>query len=1190
MGRPGQQWPGRLCLRYPKSLDLRSNRSVTVQHMTKQEKSAQSLKSASGAGFDYEDQVAAVFLAEMLAGQPSMLTEWGPAHLLQRQAASLEPHGDIVLWFRDPEQQPFRCAISVKSAPAHSAKSFAPELMGDAWQVIQSDAFDTEHDFVALAIPPLGKGFVGKAHELTSRARSTAAGELEASLRGESEKAQFEAFRDPSDLSQNPVRLLRKMVVRDSFDLLNPVSTARNAAVRLCAEMIEGVDNDGASAGELWGALEEIAAGLRRNGGDANVASVLAELGGRFAFRDSPHDLRQWKLLRRISDDFMQAISHELPGGLRVPRSVLVQQLRDATLQGAGTVIGPSGSGKSALVKSWAESGESGSREVVWLTKGSLTRCGMSASELAALLLRTRKQSGILIIDGMEHWHTDVEFAYTLGLIAGLKGDARWKVALTCQEQDWERIQKKLTAGGKVTLSAVPCGQFDEGEVLALQRESQQIATIDRSDLRKIMRLPHMLRVILESSLYADGTSAEGISVSNVVQSWWQDKVCGGLPVSPAGTLAKRISVKLADELEVELPEDIADGAEEALLSLIRNGVVRRTAFGTLHFVHDLYADWSRIQHLRPLPPEQLLAFGRTHVEHPPWFRSLTALCRQFLEMDRTPDRWRIFLRGLREAYQQRGEHYGYLRIEPLDLRLADAALEGLLTCSRLPEVFQELREEFVADDCLVLGRLLLLMKLAGSVPDTFLIQAMQKEATCSDAEQKLVEQIARIPRIDLWEPVIHFLKQERALTVPCLSGQIASIVPMFATLAGYFRGSGYQVPQCWPALAELAVMVGEQELKWEIEDVYRMSSSRLLFAEDTERKDIYAAALMAADVWPERVLKLALKAAGRADWEDGDLPAKFRIQWVGEFVRDRYADWQVIEPTCAWEPGPRRETSRGFSDAWLDNGAMKTASLKPEIIEEVTMAFLIEWPRRKPPAYGGGSSVEKFGFESQFEKWYPPFWHHGPFLVLLRRSFQHGLSLVVNLVNFATERIAESCPYQDDSTHSVELNTPVGRVEWKGHSQVFEWNVHSIFTAEGVTCSLMALEKWFLDELAAGKPVTEAIHYLYHHGRSLAFAGLLISVGKAHPELLMSDLSPLLPIREFYIWDQTLSRSMLDGGWFRDPEIVNRWRQEWRNMPHRSLKLLDLCHQLLLKNEKAKEVLPRRRIHLAGSSAQPSR
>lgn len=1147
--------------------------ALLFRKMATREKPTQSLKSASGAGFDYEDQVAAMFLVEMLAGQPNLLADWGPAYLLQRQVSALEPHGDIVLWFHGDDQRPFRCAISVKSAPAHSSKGFGPELVNDAWRVLQADGFDQNYDFVGLAIPQLGDDFVTKAHELTGRARSSPSGDLEAAIRGAREKEFYEHYHHPSDPTQTPSLLLRKLVIRDSLDFLHPVSVARNTAVKLCAGMLTDMGDSGSADSDLWRNLVAIAARLRRDGGDASVASILAELGGRFAFRDSPHDLRQWSLLRRISDDSMQAICTELPGGLHVPRVDLMQKLSAGLLSRAVAVTGPSGSGKSALVKSWAETVEAGSREVVWITKGSLTRCGMSASELAAVLLRTRKQAGILVIDGLEHWHTEAEFAFTLGLMTAIKGDARWRVIVTCQEQDWERIQKKLSAGGKVILSAVQCGQFEEGEVQVLRRESPRIATIAQSELSRIMRLPHMLRVILESSQYGEGTEAINISISSVVQDWWQDRVCGGLALSPAGTLAKRIAVRLADELEVELPEDAANGAEEAVLSLIRNGVLRRTAFGTLHFAHDLYADWSRIQHLRPLPPEQLYSFGRTHVEHPPWFRSFTALCRQFLEMDKALDRWRYFLRGLREAYQHRGEHYGYLTIEPLDLRLVDAALEGLLTCSRLPEVLQELREDLLADGCLVLGRLLLLMKLAGSIPDPFLIDAMQKESKCPDADQKLFEHLARLPRIDLWEPVISFLHGEKELTVPCLSGPIASIIPMFATLAGYLRGSGYQVPKCWPALAELAVMIGEQELKWEIEDIHRMRSDRVLFAEETKRRDIYSAALMAADCCSERVVKLALKAAGRAEWEEGDLPPELGRGWNGKFVRHGHHDWEVIEPTCAWKPGPCRKTSREFSHAWLCNGAAKLASMRPEFIEEVTMAFLIDWPRRKPPTRGGGSLTRGFGFKSQLERWYPPFWHHGPFLVLLRHSLQHGLSLVVNLVNFAAERIAEWWPYQNDQTITVELSTPVGRAEWKGHSQVFDWNVYNMNTTEGVTCSLMALEKWFLDELAAGKAVTEAIHYLYLHGRSLAFAGLLISVGKAHPELLMSELSPLLPFRRFYIWDQTLSRGMLDGGWFREPEIVNRWRQEWRSMPHRSLKLLDLCHQLLLKNEKAKEV-----------------
>jgi hypothetical protein len=1144
-------------------------RRASTGRMAEKVKTTQSLKSASGSGFDFEDEVAAVFLAEMLAGQPSMLTEWGAPHLLQRQVACFEPHGDIVLSFHDQQQRLFRCGVSVKSAPPHTAKAFKPDLVEDAWRGIHSEGFETQDDFVALAIPPLGKRFVTKANELTSRARATAKGELEESLRGKSEKEQFDSFRNPSDLAETPTRLLRKLVIRDTFDFMNPVSIARNGAVRLCAAILTGADDDASAGRDLWNDLVKIATKLRMNGGDANVASILADLGGRYDLCDIRHDLGKWKLLRRISDDCMQAISSELPGGIRIPRTSLIQQLSRATRQGVVSVIGPSGSGKSALVKAWAESFDVGSREIVWITKGSLARCEMSASELSALLLRTRRKTAILVIDGIEHWHTEQEFAYTVSLIAVLKEDARWRVAITCQEHDWERVHKKLNRGGNLTLSPVACGKFEEGELQELCSRSQRIASIARSDLGRIMRVPHMLRVILESSLYGDGGAAERISVSSVVQGWWEDKVNCGQSVSSSGTLAKRIGGRLADELDVEVPEDIAGGAEEAARSLINNGVLRRTTFGALQFVHDLYAEWARMQSLRPLQPEKLLEFVRTRVEQPPWFRSLIGLCRQFLEMDREPDRWRIFLRGLSEAHQRRNNQYGQLTIEPVDLRLADAALQGLLYCSRLPSVLMELRGDLVADNFLVLGRLLMLMKQAVSTPDPVLRRSLNTEAGSSEAEEMLLERIAPLRHIDILDPVIHFLYQERFDAAPVLSGQIASIVPVFGRLTRCLKELDFKVPRFCVELAELAVMIGEQELKWEIKDPFRMNRSRMFFVDEVEREEIYAAALMAVDVFPERVVKLALKAAGRVNWEDGDLPPEFDSSWLGQFEPSGYDDFQVIQPTCGWEAGPRRKKSYDFSKAWLDNGAWRVASLKPEIIEEVTMAFLIGWPRRKPPA--GGGAVEKHGFDSQVDKWYPPFWHHGPFLVLLRHSFQHGLSLVVNLVNFATERIAEWWPYPNDPTVTVELNTPVGRVEWMGHSQVFNWNVYSMNTNEGVTCGLMALEKVLLDTLVAGKPVTEVIEYLYKHGRSLAFAGLLISIGKARPELFVSELRPLLAIRKFFLWDETLNRSMLNRGWFGDPDIVNQWRQEWRDLPHRSVKLIEICGQLMRASESAR-------------------
>src|SRR5258708_6776155 len=52
------------------------------------------LKSASGSGFSFEDKVAALLFAEMLAGKSSLGIGWKVTERIERQAGDWEPFGD----------------------------------------------------------------------------------------------------------------------------------------------------------------------------------------------------------------------------------------------------------------------------------------------------------------------------------------------------------------------------------------------------------------------------------------------------------------------------------------------------------------------------------------------------------------------------------------------------------------------------------------------------------------------------------------------------------------------------------------------------------------------------------------------------------------------------------------------------------------------------------------------------------------------------------------------------------------------------------------------------------------------------------------------------------------------------------------------------------------------------------------
>lgn len=92
-------------------------------------------------------------------------------------------------------------------------------------------------------------------------------------------------------------------------------------------------------------------------------------------------------------------------------------------------------------------------------------------------------------------------------------------------------------------------------------------------------------------------------------------------------------------------------------------------------------------------------------------------------------------------------------------------------------------------------------------------------------------------------------------------------------------------------------------------------------------------------------------------------------------------------------------------------------------------------------------------------------------------------------------------------------------------------------------------------EELEAGRSVDVAIATILRESRSLAFIGVLLTVGKRYPELLLGPLKPLLFILRLYFFDQQMVMQYNANG----PNIgEQQWEQEatrqWEMMEHRRL------------------------------------
>ena len=874
----------------------------------------------------------------------------------------------------------------------------------------------------------------------------------------------------------------------------------------------------------------------------------------------------KWARIRRLSNEWIDQIHTTLPNGHELPRADETAALQKVYSECAGAyVLGESGLGKSALLKQLAIKAVKDGSEVVWIKAEHFGDIHTEIPELAEVLLKTKCASGLLVIDSLENCYAPDQL-YLIGRFVATIVEAEgsiWKVFLACQTPSWSRVSSyllKSLAGHHVFTKRIRCDYLSDNDfdwvrenVPAIKKLSQQ------PRLKQFLRSPKMLDMLLRNG--PDLTRLP-IGEADVVDWWWEEQVKCGKGFSGEEVIARELAIHLADSLTSEASPDVVAHDHEAINSLIGRQILSRTEEGRIRFDHDLLADWVRVMHLRSLGPD-VLVFIRQHSENPPWLRAVRIFSQHLLDRAVDHDLWQSIVDACRVVPAAQKE------LDPLNMQILDTWLEGIVYCSDPAELLIQNREQLFANNAWLLKRLLRRMLHNATFPDQLVQWQFQK----LDPDILYSAGLRyRLPLVNLWQPFVLFLIENSDQATDFLPVPLAEIGLMWGKLGEYYGIN-------WGPLAELILLNAEKELRREVAGVYRHDrGTRSLDGETNSRVTIYSAALGTASQNPDRALIFALKAAGRKDWDRGDLTYEAKEGWRGEWHDSSFAGGHrrhVIYPIEAWADGPCRFISRDFYQAWFKaNASLPCFAKRHEDACEVTLALLIDWPKTKMNKGNHHIGVDCHGFQFDADHQKTVFWSTGPFIGYLQSNWRPAVELVIRLINFATDRYEEWWAYSP-GVEQVTIKTPDGDTEWKGNDQVFAWNRYHMNTPQIVTCALMALEKWFDEKIEAGESVSDAIKLIFRKGQSLALIGVLISVGKRHESLFITDLKPLLFVRALYDLDQKsivqrigVVLSPLEG------ELVFNARREWDNLPGRKTWLKQACLEWMLIKSEFKTVL----------------
>ena len=1112
-----------------------------------------------GAGFRYENPMAARFLIDLLAGTNSLGADFGKIKRIDWQARdSGWLADDLVVSCKHPEGD--RCAgISIKSDQQVTRNGFPAEFVEIAWR--QWLAAGTERklhegrDAVVLITGSLTDEIEGAWSTLLREALETTAERMvarlsapdgdEGSQSSRVQRALFESFHCPEGLRGHgsadtitTMRVLRHVRLLH-FDYEDVTSRDDGHAIADCQHILRL--GGAADAERLWRRLVAIADEKRPLGASIELPQLLAKLRGEFDLRDHPDYQKDWELLERYSQASMADVRTDIAGLAPLPRvadRASIQRGLDA--RGACFLVGESGCGKSALAKEMARAQY---RRVVWVTENTLDydtsvqfEQGIGICHPLVEVLSALPGPCLVVFDSIDKYP-----ARALRLVSrliqdvlGVPGARHTHFLFTAQFEAADRTIRQLVEL-RVPLSsleAIAIAKPSETDVQGLVAAMPQLQWASlRPELRPLLTNLKVLDWVVAAVRSGQAIDARAVvGLTTLIDALWERWVEDGGHLGRSHLLMRLATLEAAT-LSAGVPRLQLEHSEQPALQALAASDLVRIRDERARFSHDLVGDWARMRVLVGEDPLSSPA-TRERAALPRWHRAVRLYGQRLLEQSADGcERWR-------RALAQMGDG------SDTDRLLRDLFLESVFLAANAAELLERTWTALTVNGGRLLNRLLNRFLFVATLPDPRISVIMEGETDLAQWEHLL-----RLPYWPYWGPMLTALRAH--------SADVAQLAPHAAAriCSLWLRTMPTEVAPGWPMpwrreAAELSLAIGREiqarnaEGNWFSDGLDKAAYEAVLWAAPELPNDVAALCLELAerrDVSPE--IRVRVDAAHQRRREERDRylaenPHRERASPPIPFLHGRRR--------APWRDGPREAVDRSFRDTCLDTGAfVGLVRADPDAALEVLLAVCIEDPQYE---FDGRSPLGDCGLE-HWSEGDPPLWCRGPFLQFLRQAPEQGLSFVLRLTNFATLRYTDG---HDGLTIVVNGQSR----NWRGDNRVFRWH-HDwpLHNGSIVQCALMALERWLYEQIDQGVPIEPWVTRIVAESASLAFAGLLFDVGKRHPPLFAGVLRPLLFRSHLCDWDfqaTSLRRTEGMGYWGSQPVRIIQLAQEWYRLPHR--------------------------------------
>lgn len=627
-----------------------------------------------GAGFDFEDGVAAIYLTALLLESGVLgLGQFTVSQVALQRASSGAPLDDVIVTGIDVNSDSATLHLQVKSTihigDGPTNTDFR-DIIAKAWATFRGAVFKEGRDLVGAAVASISQTRLKGLHRIQTVAFNSATaddfwGRFD-SVTNQDARNIRDSFVtilreiDPSSCDRNRLwRFFQHFVVLQ-FD----IHDAGGKDVFYAVEQLKSAlkPNAIAQAPDLWRKLIEVAKGVGDAGGSVDRGGLLQQLTPEFpleAARSAKMDLQRLSVLARAAlNDIRLDVN-----GYRVHRSSLIEKISDALTRSRFVQItGEPGTGKSAVLRSVAEAEERDGFIFVLSEKridgngwvGFAMANGLASPSAAALLAEIGVSANpILFIDGIDRIvakSAQQVVADILRAIATEPSCGKWRVVASVRDENIEHVRTWIPGEflSQTGIASIEVGLFDDDEAGQIGKSLPVLAPLLNAygPAREIVRRPFFLRVLAEGVTRQADVSAPQSEIE-LIEAWWSR---GGYDAARAD--ARRRQQVLRAAAERGIPSfgrriDVHGLDVDALQDLVEDSVIRDIECGiTVGFTHDVFFEWALFQLARSLGPAWLSLI--INAGEPPFFgRVVSLLSQRAFERD---DGWSEGLESLETA------------------------------------------------------------------------------------------------------------------------------------------------------------------------------------------------------------------------------------------------------------------------------------------------------------------------------------------------------------------------------------------------------------------------------------------------------------------------------------------------------------------------------------------------------------